>query len=161
MDTPYGTFPNLEMQFLTLACQHCEAPPCVDACPAEATFVREDGIVMQNYDDCLGCQACILACPYSKVRTYNEEKPHYYSEYPLGDDGVALQQKGTVSKCTLCHHRIDQGLEPNCIEVCPAKARYFGNAGDAESEVAQLLKEREYIRFLEEKGTEPSIYYLV
>ena len=161
MDTTYGTFPNLEMQFLTLNCQQCENPSCVKACPAEATYVREDGIVMQNYDDCIGCRACIMACPYSNVRTYNDEKPEYYSTYPLGDSGIDPQQKGTVSKCTFCHHRIDQGLEPNCIDVCPAKARFFGDIEDSDSEVAQLLKKRKVMRFLEDKGTAPSIYYLI
>jgi len=159
IDTPHGTFPNLEMRFLTLACQHCEDPACVKACPAGATYKREDGIVMQDYDKCLGCRLCIMACPYRNVRTYNEESPKYYSEFALGDRDAHPQQKGTVSKCTFCYQRVDKGLVPNCVEVCPARARFFGDIEDTDSEVYRLLKTRKHTRLLEGKGTNPSVYY--
>lgn len=161
MDTPHGEFPNLEMNYLTLNCQHCEDPPCVAACPAQATYKREDGIVTQDYEMCLGCRMCILACPYNHVRSYNEKTPEYYLNFPVGDTSVEGQQKGTVSKCTFCHNRLDEGLQPNCIEVCPVRARYFGNIEDADSEVSKLLETRKYTQLLENKGTGPSIFYLI
>lgn len=161
MDTPHGAFPNLEMQYLTLNCQHCEDPPCVDACPTEATYKREDGIVMQDYDKCIGCRLCIMACPYKQVRSYNEEEPHYYIEHQVGDSWVEPQQKGTVSKCNFCFQRVDQGLMPNCVDVCPAKARFFGDIEDTGSEVYELLQTRKYTQLLADKGTSPSIYYLI
>jgi molybdopterin-containing oxidoreductase family iron-sulfur binding subunit len=161
MDTPHGTFPNLEMRFLTLNCQHCEDPACVNACPAEATYKREDGIVMQNYDACLGCRLCIMACPYSHVRNYNEKDPQYYLEFAVGDSCVKPQQKGTVSKCNFCYYRVDRGMAPNCIEVCPARARFFGDIEDTGDEVYHLLQTRTYTQLLTDKGTKPSVYYLI
>ncbi len=161
MDTPHGEFPNLQMQYMTLSCQHCENPSCVKACPTGATYKREDGVVMQDYDKCIGCRMCIMACPYTVIRTYNEKEPEYYLDFPVGDAGVPVQQKGTVSKCTFCFHKLEKGLEPNCIEVCPAKARFFGDAEDPDSEVSKLLKTRKYTQLLVDKGTKPSLYYLI
>lgn len=161
MDTPHGKFPNLQKQYLTLACQHCEDPACVKACPAEATYKREDGVVMQDYDKCLGCRLCIMACPYDSVRTYNENNPEYYMDFPVGDLPVNPQQKGTVSKCNFCFHRIDKEEQPNCLDVCPAKARFFGDVEDSESEVSQLIRTRKYTQLLKDKGTGPSIYFLI
>lgn len=161
MDTPRGTYPNLKMQFITLACQHCEDPACVKACPTGATYKRDDGIVMQDYDQCVGCRLCILACPYENVRQFNEKTPEYSVDFPVGDSFIQEQQKGTVSKCNLCYQRVDRGEVPICIEVCPVKARFFGDATDPDSEVSQLLEKREHTKLLEEKGTNPSVYFLL
>lgn len=161
MDTPHGAFPNLEMKYLTLNCQHCEKPACVAACPSEATYRREDGIVMQNYDACLGCRLCIMSCPYSGVRSYNERHPEYDLDFPVGDPFVKPQQAGTVSKCTFCYQKVDLGELPSCVEVCPAKARFFGDAEDGTSEVAQLLRTRKYTQLLVDKKTQPSVYLLI
>lgn len=160
LDTPHGAFPNLELNYLTLNCQHCEKPACVAACPSGATYRREDGIVMQNYDACLGCRLCIMSCPYGGVRSYNEHDPKYYLDFPVGDQDVLPQQTGTVSKCTFCYARVDQGLSPGCVEVCPAKARFFGNLEDPASEVARLLKNRKHTQLLVHKNTQPSVYLL-
>jgi len=161
MDTPHGTFPNLEMKYLTLNCQHCEKPACVKACPSRATYQREDGVVMQNYNACLGCRLCILACPYGGVRNYHERQPRYDLNFPAGDAGVKAQQAGTVSKCHFCYDRIDQGLSPGCVDVCPVRARFFGDVNDPQSEVAGLLAKRPHTRLLENKKTNPSIYLLI
>jgi len=161
MDTPHGSFPNLELNYLTLNCQHCEDPACVKACPTGATYKREDGVVMQNYDECIGCRMCMMACPYKNIRSYNEEKPKYSLDFPVGDKSVKSQQKGTVSKCTFCHNRVDVGLSPNCIEVCPVKARYFGDIEDESSEVSQILKKRKYTQLLSDTVTGPSVYFLM
>lgn len=161
MDTPHGAFPNLEMTFLTLNCQHCEEAACVKACPSGATYKREDGVIMQDYDTCLGCRMCIMACPYNNVRHYNEHNPEYYLDFPVGDTTVKSQQKGTVSKCNFCFNRIDSVLSPNCIDVCPAKARFFGDIEDSNSDASKLLKTRKYTQLLVDKGTRPSVYYLI
>lgn len=160
MDTPEGVFPNLKMGFLPISCQHCENPACVKACPVGATYKREDGVVMQDYDRCIGCQYCIAACPYTEVRQFNVSEPEYYLPITKDIIGASAQQKGTVSKCIFCFTRLDDGKVPNCMELCPGRARYFGDLNDPASEVAKLLQSRQYNQLLVEKGTKPSVYYL-
>lgn len=161
MDTPAGDYPHLQMHYITLACQHCENPPCTKVCPVGATYKRpEDGIVMQDYDRCIGCRYCMVACPYTGVRQFNWQAPQYNVDFPVGGEGVPLHQKGTVEKCIFCVHRVDQGLQPACIAVCPARARYFGDLNDPDSEVSQILAQRSYFQLLPEKGTNPSVYFL-
>lgn len=161
MDTAQGRYPNVKMQYLTLACQHCSDPPCVKSCPTGATEKRADGVVTQEYKQCIGCRLCVMACPYGNVRAFNEETPRHVLEFAVGDEGVPPQQKGTVSKCTFCVQRLDRGLLPNCIEVCPAKARHFGDLGDERSEVSKLLRTRQYTQLLSNKGTRPGVYFLI
>ncbi|KGK87791.1 4Fe-4S ferredoxin [Desulfosporosinus sp. HMP52] len=161
MDTPKGTYPNLKLQYLTLACQHCEKPACVKACPTGAAHQREDGIVMQDYEKCVGCRLCVISCPYQNVRQFNETEPAYFPDYPTGDYGIIDQEKGTVSKCNFCYQRVDRGEAPSCIEVCPAKARFFGDLTDPNSDVSQRLNGRQYTQLLSEKGTQPSVYFLL
>lgn len=161
MDTPEGKFPNLRMEFLPMNCQHCENPACVKACPVGATYKREeDGIVIQNYDKCIGCRYCMVACPYSGVRQFNWKKPEYAIEVEMGDANVEPHQYNVVEKCTFCSHRLAQDLKPACIDTCPNRARIFGDIDDPHSEVSKAIKGRSYFHLLEEKGTKPSIYYL-
>ncbi|MGI5950877.1 MAG: 4Fe-4S dicluster domain-containing protein [Brooklawnia sp.] len=161
MDTPSGTFPNLSMFFITLACQHCDDPPCVPVCPTGATYKREsDGVVLVDYDKCIGCGACVQACPYDGVRTRNAEEMQYVTGFPVGDANVQQQQPLTVAKCTFCDHRLAKGQQPACIEVCPARARVFGDLNDPESEVSQLVETRETFTLRPEKGTNPSVIFL-
>ncbi|HRW12287.1 MAG TPA: 4Fe-4S dicluster domain-containing protein [Syntrophomonas sp.] len=160
MDTPRGQYPNLQLQFLPLACQHCDNPPCVKACPTGATYQADNGIVMMDYDKCVGCGSCILACPYKYVRQFNEKEPQYMLDFPTGNEGVPAQQKGTVSKCTFCHTLVAKGETPACIEVCPVNARYFGDLTDKESTVFKVLQENQHLQLLTERGTNPSVYYL-
>lgn len=161
MDTASGTFPNNKMEFLPVNCQHCENPACVKACPVGATFKRdEDGIVIQDPDKCIGCRYCMVACPYSGVRQFNWKEPEYYVDFPVGDEDTTQNQYNTVSKCNFCVHRLAEGKEPACMELCIGRARYFGDIDDPESEVSKAIKGRKYFHLLEEKGTKPSIYYL-
>ena len=160
MDTPAGEFPLLDMSFMTLACQHCENAPCVKVCPTGATYQREDGIVMQDYDKCIGCRYCVAACPYTGVRQFNWDEPEFYEEHVLGDKDAPVHQAGVVEKCTFCVHRIDRGEQPACIEVCPMRARTFGDLNDPESEVSQKLRENPNFQLLPEKETNPSVYFL-
>jgi molybdopterin-containing oxidoreductase family iron-sulfur binding subunit len=161
MDTPVGDFPNCAMSHLTLACQHCENPACIKVCPVGATYKREeDGVVIQDYDKCIGCRMCMAACPYTGVRIFNWEKPKYQLDFAVGDPDVPKHQKHTVEKCTLCVHRLAKDLQPACVEVCPARARHFGDLNDPNSEVSKLLRERSHFQLLPEKETNPSVYFL-
>ena len=144
---------------MPLACQHCADGPCVDVCPSSATFRRDDGLVMQDPSLCIGCRYCMLVCPFTSVRVFAEDEPHYVLPFPTG--GNPLVHRGrTVEKCTFCAHRLAQGLQPACVAVCPARARTFGHLSDPASEVAGLLRSRPHFQLLAEKGTAPSVYYL-
>lgn len=161
MDTAAGAFPNNKMEYLPLNCQHCENPACVKACPVSATYKRkEDGIVIQDYDKCIGCRYCMVACPYSGVRQFNWKKPEYHIDFAVGDDEAPPHQYNTVEKCTFCTHRLAQGDIPACMELCIGRARYFGDLDDPNSDVSKAIRGRSYFHLLEEKGTKPSIFYL-
>ena len=160
-DTPTGKFPELEMSFLTVACQHCENPPCVPVCPTGATFKRDsDGVVLVDYDACIGCGACVEACPYDGVRTRNADAINWAAGFAVGHANVVPQQPATVSKCTFCTQRLDEGRLPACVEVCPTRARFFGDLDDPESEVSQVLSQRESFTLHPEAGTGPSVHFL-
>ena len=163
MDAPTGKYPNLKkMTTITMSCQHCDNPACVKSCPVGATYKdQETGVVRQDYDKCIGCRMCMAACPYTGVRSFNWEEPKLMIGFPTGDKNVETHRKHVVEKCTLCWHRLAKGYQPSCVEVCPARARYFGDLDDPNSEVAKLVASREWKQLLPEKGTKPNIYYLV
>ncbi|WP_144678704.1 4Fe-4S dicluster domain-containing protein [Desulfitobacterium sp. LBE] len=161
MDTAAGTFPNNTLEYLPVNCQHCANPACVKACPVGATYQREeDGVVIQDYDKCIGCRYCMVACPYSGVRQFNWKKPEYHVDFAVGDANITPHQYNTVSKCTFCVHRLAEGKKPACMELCIGRARYFGDIDDPESEVSKAIQGRTYFHLLEEKGTRPHVYYL-
>lgn len=162
MDTSRGKFPSSSLNFIPVNCQHCENPSCVKVCPVGATYKDpETGIVRQDYDKCIGCRMCVAACPYNGVRVFNWEKPSYDMDYKVGSAEVPDHQKHVVEKCTLCWHRQAKNEPPACIGVCPARARLWGDFDDPESDVSKKLKERAHKQLLPEKGTNPSVYYLV
>ncbi len=155
--------------FLPRPCMHCENAPCVAVCPVGATYVREDGLVLIDHDRCIGCRYCMAACPFN-ARYFNwdgapeltpDEQAIYSPEYPV------VHRRGTVEKCVFCAHRADKGQLPACVEACPMKAIFFGDAReDAVSNgpevwrLSQVLKERGGFRFKEELGTKPRVFYL-
>lgn len=160
MDTPEGVYPNNKLQFMPINCQHCENPPCAKACPVGATYKRkEDGIVIQDYDKCMGCRMCMVACPYN-ARSFNWSKPEYYVDHAVGDIDAPVHQYNVVEKCTFCVNRLAREEGPACMELCPGRARYWGDLDDPDSDVSRALKGRNSIKLLEEKGTKPSIFYL-
>ena len=162
IDTPSGEYPNLSMSHITVSCQHCENPACVKVCPVGATYKDpETGVVRQDYDKCIGCRMCMAACPYTGVRSFNWEEPTHSVDFALGGRGVPAHQKHTVEKCTFCWHLLAKGEDPACVRVCTGRARTFGDLDDPDSEVSQLLREREYKQLLPDEGTKPSVYYLV
>lgn len=160
-DTPAPTAPRPTMWSLTVACQQCENPPCVPVCPTGATYKREsDGVVLIDYDKCIGCGACVEACPYDGVRTRGPQLLEYANAFPQGGHGVQPAQPATVSKCTFCAQRLEDGRLPACVEVCPTRARVFGDLDDPDSEISQTLRRRETFQLHPEAGTKPSVYFL-
>ena len=143
---------------LPVLCNHCDNPPCVRVCPTQATWKREDGIVMMDWHRCIGCRYCIAACPYGS-RSFNWRDPRPFivevqEQYPT-------RSKGVVEKCTFCDKRLARGMLPACVEACETKALSFGDLNDAGSEVRQLLLDNFSIRRKPALGTNPAIYYLV
>ncbi len=160
--TPAGVYPNLTMDYIPISCQHCENPACVKVCPVGATYKdSETGVVRQDYDKCIGCRMCMAACPYTGVRSFNWEEPKYSYGHAVGDANVAKHQKHVVEKCTMCWQRLAKDREPACVDSCLTYARFWGDFDDPDSEVSQLISEREYKQLLPEEGTKPSVYYLV
>lgn len=157
---PAGQYPDLRLDYLPLACQHCAQGPCVDVCPANATSRREDdGVVTQDPALCIGCRSCMTVCPFTSVRVFADEQPRFTLPFPTGDNPLA-HRAHTVEKCTFCAHRLARGENPVCVDVCPARARTFGDLNNPTSEVAQMITARLHFQLLVEKGTEPSVYYL-
>jgi len=142
-----GKFPNAEVVYFPKSCMHCKNPPCVEVCPTSASYKRtEDGVVLVNYDDCIGCKYCSWACPYG------------CREFDAFD--------GVMKKCTLCADRIynedlpEDERKPACVLACPAKARAFGDIDDPASEAARWIAEGKGFKALPEAGTDPSNHYL-
>jgi tetrathionate reductase subunit B len=132
-------YPQLSMHFLPVLCMHCETPSCMEVCPQEAIFKRPDSIVMIDVEKCDGCGVCLSACSY---------------------DALLLdEQRDIARKCTLCAHRIDQGLEPFCVTCCSAEAMVFGDLNDADSHISKMIKERQAGFVQPEAKTNPAVYY--
>ena len=158
LDGAVGEYPNLSRSYLPIACQHCENPACLKVCPTGATYKDEMGRVEVDYDKCIGCRMCMAACPYN-ARVFNWEEPRRDPDFNYGDKDVPVRPKGVAEKCTMCKERTDRGEEPMCVRCCLSKARVFGDLDDPDSEISRILRERRSTRLLEEKGTEPQIYY--
>lgn len=159
-DSPAGTYPNLTMVSYTRACQHCSKPACVDVCPTGASHIDEEtGVVLLDADKCIGCGVCKEACPYD-IRTLQEDEPVYYADFAFGAADAPAHVAGTMEKCTFCHHRITKGDVPFCVEVCPGRARIFGDLDDPDSDVSKAVASRTAEQLLPEAGTEPNVYLL-
>lgn len=159
-DTSKGTYGGeMQLSWLPVNCMHCENAVCEEVCPTGATVKRDDGIVTVDEETCIGCKSCMEACPYD-VRRLIENEPEYYLELPIGDPAAKSHKGGTVEKCDFCAGRIDRGEKPACMELCPGRARYWGDLDDPESEVSQFLSGRNATVLLEKEGTSPSVYYV-
>ena len=153
--------PRKGMFYLPLQCMQCENPPCVKACPVEATWAEPDGIVVIDYDWCIGCRYCMAACPYW-ARRFNWTKPSLPPEeitrhtHMLGN---RPRIKGVMEKCTFCIQRTREGRLPACLEACPTGARIFGNLLDPQSDIRDVLENKTVFRLKEELNTEPKFWY--
>ena len=167
-DEPYEhVFPSVEHEFLAetlehkpfmVLCNHCDNPPCVRVCPVQATWKREDGIVMMDFHRCIGCRCCMAACPYGS-RSFNWTDPRPYileinPDFPTRTMGVA-------EKCNFCVERLSKGLPPACVESCSHGVLTFGDLNDPDSEVRRLLTEHFTVQRKPELGTKPRVYYIV
>ena len=137
--------------------------PILKACPTKATWMEPDGIVVVDYDWCIGCRYCIAACPYYGRRfNWNEpvvpinemtKKQHYL--------GNRMRSRGQMEKCTFCVQRSREGRNPACVEACPTGARVFGNLLDPKSEIRFVLKNKKVFRLKEDLGKDPKFWYFV
>ena len=127
-----GTYPDANRQFLPVMCNHCEDATCIDVCPTKATYARDkDGIVLVDWDKCIGCGACILACPYEqRFQILDNRTVFADGESGFEKPDTNRSPNGVTAKCDLCYHRIDVGKEPACVEACPTDARVFGVVSD-------------------------------
>ncbi|MEE9600334.1 MAG: 4Fe-4S dicluster domain-containing protein [Thermoplasmata archaeon] len=183
-----GEFPDTKIWFMPRPCMHCENPPCVKVCPVGARYAREDGIVVTDWQRCIGCRYCEVACPYG-VNYFNWKEPSgsFYLDWgaeevppvtggavppyknpdldlPHGDEQRFIagggHYKGVMGKCTFCIQRVEKGLTTACADSCPTNAIIFGDLDDPESEVSAALRENVHHRLLEEVGTRPRVYYI-
>lgn len=174
VDIESGTYPNVHRSFVPVACMHCGDPPCVEVCPTQATFQRDDGLVAIDYERCIGCAYCAVACPYQQ--RYRVQRPSFaYGAQPSPAEALRFDpmRLGVSTKCNFCSDRIDAargtgrrpGIDPEvtpaCVNSCIAGALHFGDRDDPDSNVSVLLRENEYFRMHEEFGTDPGTYYLV
>lgn len=160
IDTAAGEYPKCTMSFMPVQCQHCKKPACLDVCPTGATVKDEEtGIVSVDSELCIGCESCIKACPYEGVRTLIKN-PEYYLDVVVGEYDAPPHKAGTVEKCTFCKNLIDRDEVPACMQLCPGRARYWGDLDDPESAVSKAIEGREVLLLQEDAGTEPSVYYL-
>lgn len=147
--------------YLPMQCMHCDNPPCVKACPVEATWTEPDGIVVVDYDWCIGCRYCMTACPY-QARHFNWGNPDLPAEEITTEThylGNRPRPRGVVEKCHFCVQRTREGQQPACQEACPTGARIFGNLLDPASEIRYVLENKAVFRLKEELGTEPKFWY--
>lgn len=183
-DEEIGIYPNVTRRFLPRPCMQCDDPPCVPVCPVGATWKQADGIVVIDYERCIGCRYCITACPYA-ARTFDfgsfytqgtpatpvailgqeravvyekAESFEYQRKWPRVKDESPI---GNARKCQFCLHRLEAEMLPACVTTCIGRATYFGDANEPENLVSELIASPNVMRLKEEMGTKPRVYYLV
>ena len=170
LEREVGTYPNANRQFVPVLCNHCEDAPCVEVCPTKASYSREkDGIVLVDWDKCIGCGACVLACPYDQRFQVKDESTGFLGslvDFIKGDTKRA--PSGVIAKCDFCYHRVDEGRAPACVETCPTDARMFGLVDEAlrtETDkefpaLDRVVSRNNAFSLLPDKNTRPNVYYI-
>jgi Fe-S-cluster-containing dehydrogenase component len=156
-----GEVPRPDKYYMPVQCHQCDNPPCVDVCPVEATWKESDGIVVVDYDWCIGCRYCEAACPYH-ARRFNWTKPELPAEEINPNQSYLsnrVRPQGVMEKCTFCLHRTRKGQMPACLEACPTGARVFGNLLDPDSEIRWVLENKRVFILKEDLGTQPRFFY--
>jgi phenylacetyl-CoA:acceptor oxidoreductase 27-kDa subunit len=173
LDLEFGEYPDVQRAFVPVGCQHCDEPPCLEVCPTTATRKRPDGIVTVDYDLCIGCAYCTVACPY-QARFIAPAGVYAYGSQPTEHEELREDEsrRAVATKCTFCVDRIDAGLEkgltpgidpqatPACVNACLTEALVFGDLEDPQSNVSKLLATNRHFRLNEELGTGPGFFYL-
>lgn len=173
LDIESGEFPDVRRSFVPVGCQHCGDPPCRHVCPTTATYQRGDGLVEVDYDKCIGCGYCAVACPY-QARHITHRVEFAYGREPMASEASRFDARrmSVATKCTFCMDRVDAAKEngktpgvdpevtPACVNSCIAGALAFGDRDDPKSNVSQLLEETQHFRMHEELGTDPGFYYI-
>jgi molybdopterin-containing oxidoreductase family iron-sulfur binding subunit len=184
LEEEVGTYPYVRRRFIPRPCLHCQNPPCVKACPVTATYQDEQGVVRMNYERCIGCRYCLVACPYAartsdfaewytantaelpgklygQKAAANGYEAHPAAEYgkkwPDRDDDSPV---GNARKCHFCLHRLKVGMLPACVTSCVGRATFFGDRTDPNSLVFEMIGSPRVFRLKEELGTLPAVYYL-
>ena len=147
--------------YVPVACQHCRNAPCTKVCPTGATWTEPDGIVVIDYDWCIGCRCCMAACPYG-ARHFNWREPSVPTDQinpAMHVLGNRPRKRGVVEKCTWCIQRTRAGRYPACVEVCPVGARKFGNLLDPDSEIRYIIEHKRVMVLKQELNTMPKFFY--
>lgn len=186
MTQEWGDFPNVKLDFTPRPCMQCENPSCVPVCPVKATWKRADGVTVVDYEKCIGCRHCLVACPYG-ARTsdfghaYNAEAARgggtdmtrplqgqapAWEEQPSHEYGKKWSQArhgspiGNARKCHFCLHRLEVGQLPVCVTTCIGRATYFGDMNDSEAMITRLVNSNPVYTLLPHRGTQPRVYYI-
>lgn len=169
-----GEYPNCSVRFLPRPCMQCDAPTCTSVCPVTATYKRDDGLVTIDYKKCIGCRYCLVACPYAARST---DVGHYYTgdqhkqTYEVENSeeyGKTFKRKthwhspiGNARKCHFCIHRVEKGELTRCTTTCLGLATFFGDINDPKALITRLIAKPNVIRYKEELGTKPMVYYIL
>jgi len=171
MEEEHGEFPNVQRTNVPRPCMQCENPPCVQVCPVSATYKMDNGVVNIDYDRCIGCRYCMIACPYGARyfdfgENYDDEvegagevtSPEYGVDRGPREEGES--PIGNIRKCSFCTHRLERGEEPACVETCVGDARNMGDLENPDSEVAKMADSSRAFQLKEDEGTDPTVHYL-
>ena len=172
-DVELGEYPDVRRLFLPMQCMQCAEPPCVPVCPTGASRRREDGIVWVEYDACVGCGYCAVACPYHARHLIRDARGYFAAPTPAEAAQARPARHGVMTKCTFCKERLDEGAArglqpgrdpdatPMCAVACIAGAIVFGDLDDPGSRVSRLVAAGGARPLMPECGTQPNVFYVV